>query len=120
MAAQPRTIVVGFDGSEAALRALDTASGLVGYGSTLTVVAVATTADDDARARLTAARERLLGRHVQATYVERAGEPAAEILEAARSLEADLVVVGRREPPTPDSVSSELLRLAEMDVLVVA
>jgi len=40
MAAQPRRIVVGFDGSDAAWRALDVAAGLTGYGSTLAVVSV--------------------------------------------------------------------------------
>ena len=38
MAAQPRTILVGYDDSDAARRALDRAADLAGYGSRLTVV----------------------------------------------------------------------------------
>ena len=37
---QPKSIVVGFDGSQGARRALDAAAHLIGYGSTLTVVSV--------------------------------------------------------------------------------
>ena len=40
MAPRPRRIMVGYDGSDAATRALDVAADLVGYGSTLEVVAV--------------------------------------------------------------------------------
>jgi nucleotide-binding universal stress UspA family protein len=74
---------------------------------------------DDARGQLDAARERLLRRHVTATYVERSGEVGVEIIEAARVLNADLVVVGRREPHAVESVSAQIVRNAPGDVLVV-
>jgi nucleotide-binding universal stress UspA family protein len=118
MPAQPRRIVVAYDGSEPALRALDAAAQLTGYGSTLTVVSIAP--GDEGREVLADARERLLGRGVTARYITRFGEPADEIVEAARELEADLIVVGRRTPPVDGSVSAEVVRTAASDVLVVA
>jgi nucleotide-binding universal stress UspA family protein len=111
MAAQPRRIVVGIDGSAAARRALEIAADLTGYGSTLTVVAVATEAGTD-RAALEEARDSLLRRHVTATYVQVVGDPAQELAAAAREREADLVVVGGN--------GAAVLRAASCDVLVVA
>ena len=111
--------MVAYDGSEGAERALDTAAQLVGYGSTLTVVSISP-GGADGREALAAARERLLGKGVTARYVTRSGEPADEIVEAARELEADLIVVGRRTPPTDESVSAQVVRTAASDVLVVA
>lgn len=124
MASHARRIVVGFDGSEPAWRALEAAAELVGYGSTLAVVAVVEEGTGDARAALADARERLLRRQVAATYVQRVGEPARELVEAARELEADLVVVGSSTgaPPggsVPGSVGGEVVRSAPCDVLVV-
>jgi nucleotide-binding universal stress UspA family protein len=124
MAAQARRILVAFDGSEASRRALDVAARLTGYGSTLAVVSVGRVRNGSVRELLTEAHERLLARQVTATYHERAGEPADEIVEAARALEADLVVVGRRggvglTEPLPGSVSAAVVRDAPCDVLVV-
>ena len=62
MAAQPKRIVVGFDGTEGSRRALDAASQLMGYGSTLTVVRVRTDGADDERDPLDAARDILIER----------------------------------------------------------
>jgi nucleotide-binding universal stress UspA family protein len=113
MAARPRRIVVGYDGSEASRRALDAAADLVGYGSTLSVVTVTNgrIGPDVSRA----AREHLLGRHVEARYHEPAGEPAEQLVEAAERLSADLVVVGG----VKGSVGSQVVRRAACDVLVV-
>jgi nucleotide-binding universal stress UspA family protein len=111
MAAQPRRIVVGFDGSAAAKRALETAADLTGYGSTLTVVTVANAAGADGAA-LAEARDSLLRRHVTATYVQAVGDPAEELAAAAREREADLVVVGRN--------GAAVLAAASCDVLVVS
>jgi nucleotide-binding universal stress UspA family protein len=125
MAAQARNILIAFDGSEASRRALDVAARLTGYGSTLTVVSVGREGDGGVATALADAHERLLGRQLTATYLERLGEPAAEIVEAARALEADLVVVGRRNEnlragrPVPGSVSAAVVRDAPCDVLVV-
>ena len=124
MVVQPRRILVAFDGSEQAWRALDVAARMTGYGSTLTVVSVAREGNGSVRALLDEAHERLLGHRVTATYVERKGSPAAELVAAAGELGADLVVVGRRtgdgtDAPVPGSVSAEVLRDAPCDVLVI-
>lgn len=123
MSAQPRSILVGVDGSEAGARALDAALGLTGYGSTLTVVHVAREGEKPGSA-LEDAKDRARRRHVLATYVERFGDPALELLAAARELETELVVVGRRAiaengEPAPGSVSAAVVRHAPCDVLVV-
>ena len=126
MAARAKSIVVGYDGSEAAQRALDRAADLVdGYGSTLAVVTVTGRDEDDATtATLDDARERLLARHVTASYVEQVGEPADMLVEAATSRGADLLVVGRRDQGALKrlvlgSVSAKVLHRAPCDVLVV-
>jgi nucleotide-binding universal stress UspA family protein len=124
MAAQPRRIIVGFDGTEGARRALESAAQLAGYGSTLTVVTVANEDGNDGGDVLASARDFLLGKLVTATYVQRFGEPAAELVSAAGELGADLVVVGRRGGEDgvrhePGSVSADVVRLAPCDVLVV-
>jgi nucleotide-binding universal stress UspA family protein len=124
MAAQARKILIGFDGSEASRRALDVAARLTGYGSLLSVVTVTLDGNGGVRGLLDEAHTRLLGHQVTATYLERVGDPAQELVEAARELETDLVVVGRRGEavegePVPGSVSAEVVRTAPCDVLVV-
>jgi nucleotide-binding universal stress UspA family protein len=122
MAPRARRIVIGYDGSETAQRALDAAADLVGYGSTLAVVSVCD--GRTAEAVLDDARERLYRRQVTARYVTRTGDPAGELIDACRELESDLIVVGRRQQSAlgrlvRGSVSSELLNRAPCDVLVV-
>jgi nucleotide-binding universal stress UspA family protein len=61
---------------------------------------------------------------VTATYVQRIGDPADEIVGAADELGADLVIVGRRGGKDaarhePGSVSADVVRRAPCDVLVV-
>ncbi|HET9287923.1 MAG TPA: universal stress protein [Gaiella sp.] len=123
MAAQARRIVVGYDDSESAQRALDRAADLAGYGSTLTVVSVAPAGEGYAAGPLERARERLLRRHVSATYLQPVGEPADELVGAAQKLDADLVVVGRRSRSLRrlvlGSVSAGVARQAPCDVLIV-
>jgi nucleotide-binding universal stress UspA family protein len=121
MAAQPRRILVGFDGSDAAWRALDTAIHLTGYGSTLTVVTVAPEGESPG-GELSEVRQRVHARGLTATYVQRAGDPVEELLDAARELEAELIVVGRTadgDDAAAGSVSASLVRRATCDVLVV-
>lgn len=121
MSVRPRRIVVGYDGSEASRRALDAAADLVGYGSTLSVVTVRNGEVDHDVAR--DARAHLQHRHVAASYLEPVGEPAEQLVEAAQSVEADLVVVGRRNlnpvRALLGSVSARVVRRAPCDVLVV-
>jgi nucleotide-binding universal stress UspA family protein len=113
--------MVAYDGSEAAERALDAAADLAGYGSTLAVVTVHT--GEPNGSTTATAREQLLHRHVGARYHETVGEPAEALLEKAQELEADLIVLGRRNgsPRTVPigSVSSQVVRRARCDVLVV-
>ena len=118
MAAQARAITVLYDGTEPAGRALDAAARLVGYGSTLTVVAVGQEAvaaqgsgfpPDLARE----ARERLARRQVTAQFVPAGDAPEATV----RRLATDLIVVGRSSP------AAALLDAAagpEADVLLVS
>jgi nucleotide-binding universal stress UspA family protein len=121
MAVRPRRILVGYDGSEAAGRALDAAADLVGYGSTLSVVTVHNC--ELRRSVVAEARGHLRARHVEARYHEPSGEAADQLVEAARELEADLVVVGRRDRNPLrgllGSVSWKVVRRAPCDVLVV-
>jgi nucleotide-binding universal stress UspA family protein len=120
MAGKPRQILVGFDGSEASQRALDAAADLVGYGSSLAVVHVRRDGAPTG-ATVDLAREHLLRRHLAAHYLEPSGHPAKEIVEAARAVSADLVVVGRRNAfkSVLGSVSAGVVRRAPCDVLVV-
>ena len=123
MSAPPRKIVVGVDGSEPSERALDRAADLAGFGSTLTVVSVARNGDGYAAGPLEKARERLLHRHMTASYLQPVGDPAAELVDAARELGADLLVLGRRSRSLRrlvlGSVSDSVVRRAPCDVLVV-
>ena len=123
MAPRARTIVVGYDGSDASARALDAAADLVGYGSTLTVVSVCPSDGTDLRTSARQAREHLVRRHVPARYLELPGEPAEAIASAARTLDAKLIVVGLGAPISPGSragsVGTEFLSQAPCDVLVV-
>lgn len=118
---RPYRIVAGYDGSDASARALDTAAGLVGYGTTLTVVSVRAAGAGHELAD--AARERLQARHVEARYDERTGDPAEQLLAAARDQAADLVVIaGSSHSPGPrtlGSVSSLVVQRAPCAVLVV-
>ena len=83
MAARPKRVLVGYDGSESARRALDAAAGLIGYGSTLAVASVAPAGSERAPAPLDDAREYLLERQVSASYVLRHGDVADQLVDAA-------------------------------------
>jgi nucleotide-binding universal stress UspA family protein len=113
-------VVVGFDGSDGSLRALDRAADLGGYGSVLTIVHVLGEGTEP-NGTLEVARERLLQRHLTARYLEPHGMPADEIVGAASELGANLIVVGRRDAlgGAPGSVSDAVVKRATCDVLVV-
>ena len=124
MANRSQRILIGYDDSEEARRALDRATALAGYGSTITVVSVAPDGQATATDVLAHARDHLVGRLVDATYLQPVGDPADEIVAAARSLGADVVVVGRRSGNLLrrlmlGSVSAKVVRNAPCDVLVV-
>jgi nucleotide-binding universal stress UspA family protein len=112
VAAQARSILLAYDGTDASRRALDAAADLTGYGSTLTVVGVRV-----ADSELADARERLLLRHVVARFAA----PTDELLAAVRDSAADLLVVGRApaDSPAGDALGA-VVDGATCDVLVVA
>jgi nucleotide-binding universal stress UspA family protein len=118
-------IVVGYDGSDCAKRALDRAAALAGYGSQVTVVHVASDplGLDKGKLLLTEARDRLVAQQVFARTFEPVGDPAEQLIEAARELEADLVIVGNGKGPLArlvlGSVSTKVVHRAPCDVLVV-
>ena len=128
-------ILVGYDGSEAARRALVHAAVLVGRGGTLGVINVITTQAVSSRLETVRDGERgqqrkllqeakmLLGEwEVQMTPVKAVGDPATEIRAAAEESGAGIVVVGRGSGLRRlihGSVSTRLVRQAPCDVLVV-
>jgi nucleotide-binding universal stress UspA family protein len=130
-------IIVGYDGSDAAKRALDRAVTLAGDEGKIVVVAAA---EAHARAGITegarldpseierrrkdleAAKALLSERGIDVETMEAQGDPGDVIVESAK--DADLVVVGSRglnplQRLLLGSVSSKVVHRAESDVLVV-
>ena len=73
---------------------------------------------------LTHARSFLEGRKIEAEFVPAIGEPADTIVEVAEERNANLIVVGTREPNILErllgqSVSGAVSRHAHTDVLIV-
>jgi nucleotide-binding universal stress UspA family protein len=135
-----KTIVVGYDETEAAKRALERAADLaVAFGSTIVVTSVAGVMMPAGRgtggvdptdpveahvAELEHAREYLSGRNLQAELVPAVGDAADAIITLAEERKADLIVVGTREPSLLErllglSVSQAVSRHAHCDVLIV-
>jgi nucleotide-binding universal stress UspA family protein len=136
-----KTIVVGYDASEPANRALERAAQLAeAFSAKLIVTSVApvaipavrgtygpidpTDTPQDHERELVQAQQRLQGRNVTAQYQVALGEPAETIVQVAEALGADLIVVGTREPGLiqrllGQSVSEEVQRRAHCDVLIV-
>ena len=121
MAARGRSILVGYDGTDAGRRALAAAADLAGYASTLAVAAVAP--DDDAAgsaALVRDAREQLLRHNVLARYLQPAGDLVDALVETARRLGVDLLVVGRPAGVRPGRATGAVIDNAPCDVLIVA
>ena len=135
-----KTIVVGYDETEPSKRALERAAELAqAFGSKLIVTSVApvllgiartggpidpTDTPDQHRAELQHAREYLAGRNLEPELVPAVGEPAETIVEVAKERNADLIVVGTREPNVLErllgqSVSGGVAHRAHCDVLIV-
>ena len=145
-----KTIVVGYDGSDPAKRALERAatsrrsSGRSSWSrASRQPVAVAedpyvpgdaigpaapaiVPVPDRAEAsrELMEARDALAGRNLHAEYQATVGDAAQGIIEVAEKQEADLIVVGTREPGFLDrvlggDVSETVSRRAHRDVLIV-
>jgi multicomponent Na+:H+ antiporter subunit G len=132
------TIVVGYDGSEEARRALERVAMLAGDDTAVAVVTAgsllpaaprgAGSADDDERVErrrvLDEALELLAELGVEAEPVEAIGDAADALVDTARDIGADLVVIGRRGRTGAarvllGSVSTTVVNRAHCDVLVV-
>jgi nucleotide-binding universal stress UspA family protein len=137
-----KTIVVGYDETEAAKRALARAAELAtAFDAKVIVTSVAQVLVGAAAARgigpldpvdppelhreeLKHAAAFLGERDIDAEYSVALGDPATEILKLAESRGADLIVVGTREARLLErlidpSVSGSVQRQAHCDVLIV-
>ena len=134
-------IVVGFDGSEHARKALARAADLAGDDAEVAVVCAADVvrllrdpaggtgvvdpADAEARAAALAEARSFLGeRGIEAKLVEGHGNPADVIVQEAEDSGADLIVIGTRglnaaKRLVLGSVSTNVVHHAPCDVLVV-
>jgi nucleotide-binding universal stress UspA family protein len=129
-------ILVGFDGSTNARRALEEALDLARADTRITVVAAAQTPPppgevlpvgakslDERKRELEDARRQLAEQGREAEVVAVSGAPADVLVEEAERRGADLIVVGRRglngaERLAMGSVSSKVVRLARCSVLI--
>ena len=131
-------LVVGYDGSDHARRALERAADLVSEGDEVFVVGVVEAGRwgysgghehhhlDGAQRdqNFEAASSLLAPRGVEPKPVAAFGDAGAAIIEVARNENADLIVVGSRgrnpiERVLMGSVSDKVVRRAPCDVLVV-
>lgn len=119
-------MLVGYDGSEFAKRALERAMSLAGAAGSVTVATVtasnAQASDMVAQQRLLSEAKDLAGREV--TTLELSGDTAKALMKAASDAGADLLVVGSRGRGAAaslllGSVSSTLAREAPCDVVIV-
>ena len=131
------SIVVGYDGSDAAKRALQRAADLAKEGDRIVVVASAEphaksgptggahldpSEFQQRRGDLEQAKQYLSERGLEAELVEAQGDPGTAIVEAASK--TDLIIVGSRglnplQRMLLGSVSSKVVHRAPCDVLVV-
>jgi len=123
-----KTIVVGYDESESAERALLRAAELARfYDAKLivtSVVPVLIKMGEGSDPEPIEIQQRLRELDVEAELVEAIGDPAEAIVEVAEQRVADLIVVGTREPSQIErelghSVSEQVQRRAHCDVLIV-
>lgn len=129
-----RPVVVGYDGSQSARRALDRAAAAAGSGGCVVVVTAAPAADPLAAEPGTGSAvepSRLLeeaavlleGHDVDVSTRMEEAEPAEALAETARSVNAALIVVGARgdsylERALRGSVGEKLIARAPCDLLI--
>lgn len=135
-----KTIVLGYDGTDASARALERAGDIAAaFGSSVIVASVSGTMGGAVHAGgsadptdppeaheslLDKATKTLSDRGVRAESVLAMGHPGEAIVELADERDADLIVVGTREPGFFErllghSVSGSVQRRAHCDVLIV-
>jgi nucleotide-binding universal stress UspA family protein len=135
-----KTIVVGFDDTDPARRALERAADLAeAFSAKLVVTSVApiligagrsagpidpVDSPDEHRKELQDAGKLLEGRTIEVEYVPALGEPADTIAELANDRDAELIVVGTRDRGILDrllgqSVSERVAHHAHRDILIV-
>ncbi len=135
-----KRIVLAYDESEAAKRALERAAQLTkALGSELIVTSIAPVLVNIGRSagpgdpadppsahaeELDHAKAYLDGEGIQADYVSGLGRPAETIAELAKTRDADLIIVGTREPNViarlfGQSVSDQVAHRVHCDVLIV-
>jgi len=124
-----KTIVVAYNESDPSERAVERAGELARlYGATLVVTSVVPVVIDAVPSgsgpELRKAGNYLSEQGIEAELVEAIGDPAEAIVLVAERHEADLIVVGTREPSLIErllghSVSEQVQRRAHCDVLIV-
>jgi len=135
-----KTIVLGYDGTDASARALERAAELAtAFGSSVIVTSVVGTLGGAVHAGgggdptdppgahealLDDGTKKLADRGIKAESVLASGHPGEAIVELAEERSADLIVVGTREPGFFErllghSVSGSVQRHAHCDVLIV-
>jgi nucleotide-binding universal stress UspA family protein len=125
-----KTIVVGYNESEASRRALERAAELARafdarlIVTSVTPVLVGSQPLQHPGPELEGAGARASELGIDAELVEAVGDPPAAICEVAEQQGADLIVVGTREPSLVErslghSVSEQVQRRAHCDVLIV-
>ena len=130
-------ILLAYDGSEGARRALECAADLARVGDHMSVISVAegiplfghTSAlrspeqQEERQEDLDEASDLLSARGIASELVRRSGDPATAILELAREQDVDLIVLGTRGLSSAErwlvgSVSTKVLHHAHCSVLV--
>jgi nucleotide-binding universal stress UspA family protein len=131
-------ILIAVDGSEVSQRALERVTRFLREGAEVALVTVARPIyrdppytgyadpkdEEEQRKVLFAARVVLERAGIAATGLAPVGDPANEILKAAKQFEAELIVMGARSLRTVErlvlgSVSTEVMHDAGCDVLIV-
>jgi nucleotide-binding universal stress UspA family protein len=121
---QGRRILVAYDGSPSARRALNSAAAFYGEGVALGLIHVSENGDPD-DGRLEAARRSLASRGIESEIVPASGSAAQAICVAAERDGYDMIVVGRRNLRDTGllllgSVAARVVAGAGCDVVVVA
>jgi nucleotide-binding universal stress UspA family protein len=130
-------MLVAYDGSDGAKRALDVVARLATHDDAVSVISVAEGVplfgyagalpspeqEEERQGQLVEAARLLADHHLASSLVRRSGDPATAILEFARDQDVDLIVMGTRGVSTVErwligSVSSKVLHHAHCSVLV--